>query len=156
MSEVIWCGRAEGELADKIKRELKHQTAQLQAWLSEKLGGGDYFHGNKFGYADLCVAPYLNRSVYYGLSPDAGSSLQRWHARIKEVQAVQKTFEEMEAGAAVMATTMKKAFIDGPSKREYRDSRLEMMVKAGGIEVVLEGLRRDNIRFGWPPVQAAR
>jgi glutathione S-transferase/RNA polymerase-associated protein len=36
----------------------------------------------------------------------------------------------------------------GLFKREYRDHRLEWMIKAGGIEVVAKGLERDNIRFG--------
>jgi glutathione S-transferase/RNA polymerase-associated protein len=36
---------------------------------------------------------------------------------------------------------------DGLFKREYRDHRLEWMIKSGGLEVVLEGLAKDNIRF---------
>jgi len=32
-------------------------------------------------------------------------------------------------------------------KREYRDHRLEWMIRSGGIEVVLDGLAKDNIRF---------
>jgi hypothetical protein len=35
-------------------------------------------------------------------------------------------------------------------RRQYRDHRLEWMIKSGGIDVVLEGLRKDNIRFNWP------
>jgi hypothetical protein len=38
----------------------------------------------------------------------------------------------------------------GAGRREYRDHRLEWMVKSGGIEVVLAGLRDTNIRFPWP------
>ncbi|MBT6569113.1 MAG: glutathione S-transferase family protein, partial [Gammaproteobacteria bacterium] len=35
----------------------------------------------------------------------------------------------------------------GVFKREYRDHRLEWMIKSGGISVVLDGLDRNNIRF---------
>ncbi len=35
----------------------------------------------------------------------------------------------------------------GLFKREYRDHRLEWMIRSGGIDVVLEGLRNDNIGF---------
>jgi glutathione S-transferase/RNA polymerase-associated protein len=35
----------------------------------------------------------------------------------------------------------------GLFKREYRDHRLEWMVKSGGLEVVTQGLARGNIRF---------
>ena len=38
----------------------------------------------------------------------------------------------------------------GLFKREYRDHRLEWMIKSGGVEVVLKGLERDNIRFAPP------
>ena len=32
-------------------------------------------------------------------------------------------------------------------KREYRDHRLEWMIKSGGLDVVLKGIEKDNIRF---------
>jgi glutathione S-transferase/RNA polymerase-associated protein len=35
----------------------------------------------------------------------------------------------------------------GQFKREYRDHRLEWMIKTGGIDIVQEGLARHNIRF---------
>ncbi len=36
----------------------------------------------------------------------------------------------------------------GLFKREYRDHRLEWMIKVGGLDVVVKGLERDKIRFG--------
>nr|MBA3812034.1 glutathione S-transferase family protein [Caulobacteraceae bacterium] len=36
----------------------------------------------------------------------------------------------------------------GLFKREYRDHRLEWMIKSGGLEVVVKGLEAGNIRFG--------
>ncbi|KAK3670084.1 hypothetical protein LTR78_010024 [Recurvomyces mirabilis] len=149
-SEIRWSGRAEGQLADTLIAEVAHQTSIIQTWLASRLDNKPYFNGDTFGYADICVAPLLNRSVYYGFGPDEGSALQLWHARIKKLPSVQTTFAEMEEGAKIMSTTMKKAFVEGPFKREYRDHRLEAMVKFGGLEVVLEGIKRNNIRFGWP------
>jgi len=35
----------------------------------------------------------------------------------------------------------------GMFKREYRDHRLEWMIRSGGLDVVLEGLKNNNIRF---------
>jgi glutathione S-transferase/RNA polymerase-associated protein len=35
----------------------------------------------------------------------------------------------------------------GLFKREYRDHRLEWMVKSGGLDVVAQGLAKGNIRF---------
>ena len=35
----------------------------------------------------------------------------------------------------------------GLFKREYRDHRLEWMIRSGGLDVVLEGIKDNNIRF---------
>ena len=40
------------------------------------------------------------------------------------------------------------AFVkSGLFKREYRDHRLEWMIRSGGLQVVIDGLRNDDIRF---------
>ncbi|KAK0928049.1 hypothetical protein LTR91_006603 [Friedmanniomyces endolithicus] len=150
-SEVSWSKRAEGGLAERLMAQVKYQTGVIQAWLAEKLGGGEYFNGRTFGYADVCVAPVLNRSVYYGFGPAEGTALWRWLGRVRERESVRMTFGEMEEGARVMEATMKGVFMEGTGRRQYRDYRLEWMIKSGGIEVVLEGLRRGNVRFNWPP-----
>jgi len=36
---------------------------------------------------------------------------------------------------------------DGQMKRQYRDHRLEWMIRSGGLQVVLDGIAADNIRF---------
>jgi len=149
MSEISWFKRAEGEQAAKLQAQARHQTKQLQAWLTERLGGKDWFGGDAFGYADLCVAPLVNRSVSNGMGPEAGSPLARWHARLSQRPPVAATFAEYEAGLRTtkdFSGILKKGLL----KREYRDHRLEWMVKSGGIEIVLEGLKNKNIRFSWP------
>ncbi len=90
----------------------------------------------------------VNRSVHYGLGPPPGSLLARWHRRVREQPSVAAIFAEFDAAArmaeaAGLCTT-------GGRRQEYRDHRLEWMVKSGGIEVVLAGLRDGNIRFPWP------
>ena len=147
--EVLWFGRATGELADRLKAQAARQTRVLQDWLAARLGGADWFGGERFGWADAAAAPMVNRSVHYGLGPPEGSPLARWHARLRQRPSVAETFAEFDAaverrgdGARLYAT--------GQRRREYRDHRLEWMVKSGGIEVVLAGLRDNNIRFPWP------
>ena len=39
----------------------------------------------------------------------------------------------------------------GIFKRQYRDHRLEWMVRSGGLDIVLAGLRQNNIRFTTEP-----
>ena len=148
--EVLWFRRATGELADTLRAQAARQTAVLQDWLAARLGEADWFGGAAFGWADAAVAPMLNRSFHYGMGPPAGSSLARWHQRARERPSVALTFAEFDAAGARMKG-LAALYTTGGRRREYRDHRLEWMVKSGGIEVVLAGLRDDNIRFSWPP-----
>jgi hypothetical protein len=59
------------------------------------------------------------------------------------------TFQEF-ADAVGGMSAMRGKYESGERRREYRDHRLEWMVKSGGIEVVREGLERRNVRFQWP------
>ena len=147
--EILWFRRATGELAERMRVNAAQQTATLQAWLGERLGAADWFGGELFGWADAAVAPILNRSVHYGLGPAAGSALALWHARVRERPSVAQTFAEFDAAAEKMAAASE-TYTTGGRRREYRDHRLEWMIKSGGVEVVLAGLRDDNIRFPWP------
>lgn len=149
VAEVRWFKRAEGELAAKLERQAKHHVEVVQRWLTDKLGSDPWFAGKEFGWADACVAPIVNRSVTLGLGPATDSSLAQWHSRVKKRPSVAKTFEEYEAALPGMLV-LAKAVQAGERRREYRSQRLEWMIKSGGLEVVAEGMRRDNIRFTWP------
>jgi glutathione S-transferase len=149
LSEIRWFKRAEGEQAEKMKATAARQTAELQQWLAGKLGDKPWFNGDSFGWADLSVAPYLNRSFHYGLGTPAGSSLTRWRDRLRERPAVAATFKEFEAATEGMSAAAER-IASGQIRREYRDHRLEWMMKSGGIQIVLDGLARNNIRFTWP------
>ncbi len=139
--------------AQKVKIALRvqaaRQTRALQEWLAGRLGEAAWFGGAAFGWADAAAAPMVNRSVHYGLGPPPGSPLARWHERIRERPSVAATFAEFDAAAACMAEAAD-LYTTGGRRREYRDHRLEWMVKSGGIDVVLAGLRDGNIRFSWP------
>ena len=150
LGEVNWSQRATGELADKLVSQAKSQTETIQKWLLTYLGDRDYFNGDSFGYADVCVAPYVNRSFSYGFIPQ-GSTLYRWRMRLTEIPAVNETWDEMEAAIKQMSTGFKDLFKAGTGrKREYRDHRLEWMIRSGGIEIVEKGLEQSTIRFSWP------
>lgn len=147
--EVLWFRRASGALADHLRAQAAGQTRTLQAWLEKRLGEAAWFGGDDFGWADAAAAPMVNRSVHYGLGPGPGTPLARWHARVRERPSVAATFAEFDAAAAKMAAASD-LYTSGGRRREYRDHRLEWMVRSGGIEVVLAGLRDGNIRFPWP------
>lgn len=147
--EILWFRRATGEFAEALKGQAARQTRTIQDWLTRRLNGAPWFGGERFGWADAAVAPMLNRSIHYGLGPAPGSPLALWHARLRERPSVALTFAEFDQAAARMAAAAD-LYTTGGRRREYRDHRLEWLVKSGGIEVVLDGLRAGNIRFSWP------
>jgi glutathione S-transferase len=149
IGKIAWFRRAEGELADTLRTTAASQTAKIQAWLETQLADREWFTGETFGWADLSVAPYLNRSILFGNGPPPGSPLDRWMGRIRQRPSVAKTFEEFMAAQSRMADAAER-LASGVMRREYRDHRLEWMIKSGGIEVVRDGLAKNNIRFTWP------
>lgn len=149
VGEITAFGRASDALADTLRQAAERQTALLRDWLAVRLGTAPWFGGATFGWADAAVAPLLHRSVLTGMGPAAGTSLADWYARLRERPSVAITFAEYAAAAARMPATVA-AFKSGAKVRQYRDHRLEWMIKSGGIEVVLQGLRDGTIRFTWP------
>jgi RNA polymerase-associated protein len=147
--ELLWFRRAEGEVLETLREAARRDTAALQHWLAGRLGDADWFGGAGFGWADAAVAPMVNRSVHYGFGPDPHSALGRWHNRLRERKAVAETFAEFDAAASRMQAAAD-FYRTGGRRREYRDHRLEWMIRSGGIDVVLAGLRENTIRFSWP------
>jgi glutathione S-transferase/RNA polymerase-associated protein len=151
LSEIRWFRRAEGEQAERLQAAARMQTEGFFAWLEAQLGKREWFNGERFGWGDLSVVPYVNGSVGQGHRPEAGSNLAAWLARANarpSVAACAADIAALNAGASMpnVAELVEK----GLFKREYRDHRLEWMIKSGGVDVVLKGLERDNIRFAPP------
>ncbi len=146
LGEIRFMGRAKGELAAKIEAKAGQQIAAWQRWLEQQLGNAEWCGGPSFGWADLSVIPYINGSAGFGFTPPAGSRLAAWAARANARPTVAQTAKEAAdsiAGMGGVAELIEK----GLFKREYRDHRLEWMIKSGGLQVVLDGLAKDNIRF---------
>jgi glutathione S-transferase/RNA polymerase-associated protein len=149
LSEIRWFRRAEGAQAEALQAAAKKQTEGFFAWLEKQLGEREWFNGAAFGWGDLAVVPYLNGSAGHGHPPAEGSKLAAWLARANRrpsVQACVADIAALNAGGATMPNVAE-LVEKGLFKREYRDHRLEWMIKSGGVEVVLKGLERDNIRF---------
>jgi len=149
LSEIRWFKRAEGAEAEAMKAVAARQTAELQAWLEDKLGDREWFNGAAFGWADISVAPYVNRSFHYGMDTPPGSPLADWLSRVRERPSAARTFAEFEAAAGAMGDAAARV-ASGAIRREYRDHRLEWMMKSGGVQIVLDGIAKNTIRFTWP------
>ncbi len=146
LSEIRWFKRAEGEAAERLRARAAEQTQGAYAWLERRLAGRPWFNGEDFGWGDLAVVPFVNGSVGHGNPPAPGSVLAEWLARANARPSVAATTAEVAALGTAMSNVAD--LVDqGLFKREYRDHRLEWMIKSGGLDVVLKGLKVGNIRF---------
>ncbi len=146
LMEVRAWKRVSAEPAKRIEAKANEQTAGVHAWLERELGAAQFFNGASFGYGDLSVYPHVRGSVIWGVPPKAGTPLAAWLARIEERPSVRKTVEAAAQFAGSM-DSLAQILESGAFARQYRDHRLEWMMRSGGVEVVLEGLKKKTIRF---------
>lgn len=146
IAEIRVFGRAKDELADQLLARAGEQIAGLHKRLERELGNRQFFNGERFGWGDLSVYPYVAGSAGNGFPPPSGSKLAGWLARVSERPSVQKcAAAAMEALAGFQDLG---AIIEqGLFVREYRDHRLEWMIRSGGQQIVLDGIAKKNIRF---------
>lgn len=151
LSEIVNFGRASGSLAQTMLSLGGEQIAAWYRWLDVQLGERDWFNGAAFGWGDLAVVPFVNGAAGFGHHPPQSSRLARWLAAANGRQSVSACVAAARAvteeGSGVSLEAVRQAMEQGAFKREYRDHRLEWMIKSGGLEIVGEGLEKGNIRF---------
>ncbi len=146
MGEINWFRRAEGDDAERLKATAARQTKGFMSWLEKQLARRPWFNGEAFGWGDVSVVPFVAASAGMGMAPDRDSALSAWLDRVLARPSVAESVGEARnfnpAGSGEA-----EAVAAGLFKREYRDHRLEWMMKSGGVEIVLKGLEAGNIRF---------
>ena len=153
MMEVRVFGRAPGAAGEALLARAAQQLAGLNAWLERQIGRSHWFNddpegsGDAFGWGDIAVIPFVNGAAGFGVPPAPGSALAAWLARANARPSVAATAEEASIAAVEVAKVVPGAIASGQFRREYRDHRLEWMIRSGGLDVVREGLAADNIRF---------
>ncbi|MGD1935323.1 MAG: glutathione S-transferase family protein, partial [Candidatus Phaeomarinobacter sp.] len=98
---------------------------------------------------DCAIAPLLNGAAGFDLGPKADTPLGQWLTRANARPTVKQTQEEAVASLGDMAQ-VGDLISTGLFKRQYRDHRLEWMVRSGGLDIVVDGVKNDTIRFVWP------
>lgn len=149
LGEVKFFRRAEGDAKASIEANAGRQIASVHAWLEGELGSRTWFNGSDFGWGDLSVIPYLNGLAGFGFAPAPGTQLARWFAAANQRDSVAQAQAESVASIEGMAQ-VDAAVKAGLFKRQYRDHRLEWMMKSGGVDIVLDGLANHTIRFTGP------
>ncbi|ONF96410.1 glutathione S-transferase family protein [Sphingomonas jeddahensis] len=148
LTELRAFRRGQGPIEEALSTRAGEQVRGYFAWLERELGNRQWFNGDDFGWGDLSAVPYVNGSVGHGIAPAAGSRLADWLACANERPSVRDTVAEVAAVAASGGMgDVAKLLEQGLFKREYRDHRLEWMVKSGGLEIVSQGMAKGNIRF---------
>lgn len=147
MMEVRVFGRVSGAEAEALLARAAGQIAGLNSWLEAQLGVADWFNGADFGWGDIAVVPFVMGAVGFGVPPAPGSRLADWLTRCLARPTVAQTAAEAEAAAVVVAKVVPQAIASGQFQREYRDHRLEWMIRSGGMQVLVDGLQAGTIRF---------
>jgi len=150
---IVWAAteirvfrRATGDQAERLLSRGTRQIAGANAWLERQLGDRAWFNGATFGWGDVAVAPFVHGAASTGSAPEPGSRLAAWLERARARPSVGAAFDA--AAQSMQGFEMVPQLIEsGVFKREYRDHRLEWMLRSGAVDVVLEGMRRGNIRF---------
>ena len=145
---LIFC-RAQGKLAAQLTDHASSQIRLWFSWLESQLEPRTWFNGDAFGYGDLCVIPHVNGAARFDLTPPPNSRLARWTVAANALDNVALT--QAEAVAAELDPATMQAAVAAGFQREYRDHRLEWMIRAGGLSVVEAGLSANNVRFNGAP-----
>lgn len=149
MGEITWFARATGERARRLMGSARDQCRRWLAWLEEQLGGRDWFNGAAFGHGDLSVIPFLDGAAGFDVHPPEDSRLAGWVRRVHARDAVARSSREAAESVPHMEGVAE-LVRGGAFRREYRDHRLEWMIRSGAVDIVTEGLGNDNIRFNAP------
>jgi len=144
--EVRAFQRATGALAERLLHRATAQVGGINGYLDRQLGSHQYFNGASFGWGDLAVVPFVHAADMSGNQPATGSALAAWLERVRARPSIAQTFEEA-VGSMEGFQMLPDLVRSGQFVREYRDHRLEWMLRSGGLEIVLEGMQRKNIRF---------
>jgi len=146
VAEIRVFKRATGELAERLLARAGEQIGKMHGRLERDLGARQFFTGDHFGWGDLSVYPYVAGAVGQGFPPRPDSKLAAWFGRVSERDSVQRC-----AAAALEALAgfqdLSSIVEAGLFVREYRDHRLEWMMRSGGQQIVLDGMAKGNIRF---------
>jgi len=146
MYEIRLFGRATGALAESLLARAAEQWRGVHAWLGRELGRREWFDGDRFGRGDLSVFPYVSMAASLGLRPPTGSALAAWLERAGARESARRCIEAFDRAMPAVAE-LPKVIASGGWAREYRDHRLEWMMRSGGESIVREGMARKNIRF---------
>jgi glutathione S-transferase/RNA polymerase-associated protein len=146
VAEINVFKRASGDLAAAMLERARRQVAGLNARLERDLGGRAWFNGDSFGYGDVCVYPFVNGAAAVGYKPDAGGPLDTWLRAMRKRPSAERLKQDIVASLGRFMNRPQE-IAAGKYKRQYRDHRLDWMLRSGGTQIVLDGIAQGTLRF---------
>lgn len=146
LGEIRFFRRGGERLGPRLRQAAVEHVGHMHAWLESLLGTAPWLTGEQFGWGDLSALPFATMSSMFGIDPPSGSAVARWLERSRQRVSVSRTVDEALAtipGMDSIAGQLK----TGAFRRQFRDHRLEWMIRSGGLQVVVDGLAQGDIRF---------
>lgn len=129
-------------LHDAAEKEIR----AVHTWLAGFLTADGWLAGDSFGLADIAAVPFVSMSALFGIAPEPGSGIAAWLGRASQLASVATTLREA-ADAFPKLSEGAELVRSGQRRRQYRDHRLEWMIRNGAIGIVQRGLANNDIRF---------
>ncbi len=139
--------RAEGALAETLDARARAQIDGIHGWLERQLGEKTWFSGEVCGRADIAVQTQCLNASTFGVEPPEGSAFAAWLARMNARPHVARANAQALESARAVAEGLPDIVRSGAFKRQYRDHRLEWMIRSGGLSIVTDGMESGTIRF---------
>ncbi len=145
LGEIRFFGRG-NEIAGKLRANAGAEISAIQSWLEVQLSPSGWFNGDAFGQGDVAAVPFVAMSQILGFSPQPESRLNGWLERVMQRPAVAQTMGEAAKAAAGM-DRHSRLLEAGNFRRQFRDHRLEWLLRSGGMAVLVEGMAKRTVRF---------
>jgi glutathione S-transferase/RNA polymerase-associated protein len=146
LGEVRFFRRGGEALGPRLREAAVEQVGHMYRWLEGLLGSSPWLNGEQFGWGDLSALPFATMSSMFGIDPPTGSAVAGWLQRGRQRPSVSQTVDEALATIPAMEGVAD-AVKAGAFRRQFRDHRLEWMIRSGGLQIVIDGLADGDIRF---------
>jgi len=145
LMEVLFFGRASGELADQLRTNAKGAIDAHFDLIERELAAAPFLTGESFGIADIAFLPHLAGAALYGIKPGPERPrVNDWVKRVRARPSVQTDEAEVRASLNDGGSDAEQA---RQRPRQYRDHRLEWILAHGGFPIVRDGLEAGTIQF---------
>jgi glutathione S-transferase len=145
LGEAKWFGRVPVEAMAGFMARSNEQIRATHEWLSGQLGDAQWFDGDRFGDTDICVVVHVAGGVNHGYLPAPDTNFGAWFARASQRPSVAAVLKSAQDWFAALQPAEIGKWLSVP--RQYRDHRLEWMVKSVGFETIAQAHIAGKIFF---------